>query len=183
MLFLCSQLDNLALRIEWCKAHACAHRWQEECLLLAEEMLRILVAFFTWQENEWKSHTMSFPSTSDNLLVIVYWLRVRLLMCYNKQTSELRRWKFSRLNANGMSANLKCVLLQPFWTGEIHMLWSSVTKYIMSTWMYRKCIEFIPFWWIKRARWINNRIIKLLIMEGVMDKWRAQWIIKEMMDN
>ena len=70
MLLLCSQLNNLALRIEWCKARARAHRWQEECLLLAEEMRRIL-AFFAWQENEWKCRTKSFPSGSDNELQLV----------------------------------------------------------------------------------------------------------------
>ncbi|CAA7257476.1 unnamed protein product [Cyclocybe aegerita] len=34
-----------ALRVEWCKVHARAHRWQEECLLLQEEMRRVLVTF------------------------------------------------------------------------------------------------------------------------------------------
>lgn len=45
-----------ALRIEWCKARARAHRWQEECLLLAEEMQRV-IAFFTWQAKWWSSYT------------------------------------------------------------------------------------------------------------------------------
>jgi hypothetical protein len=77
MLLVCLQLNDLALRIEWCKARARAHRWQEECLLLAEEMRRI-VAFFAWQENEWKSRTNSFPSKSNNALVegkVAYALR------------------------------------------------------------------------------------------------------------
>ena len=33
-------ISLLALRVEWCKACARAHRWQEECLLLHEEMRR-----------------------------------------------------------------------------------------------------------------------------------------------
>ncbi|KAF8880833.1 hypothetical protein BD779DRAFT_1758571, partial [Infundibulicybe gibba] len=37
-----------ALRIEWCKARARAHRWQEECILLREEMRRV-ESFFEWQ--------------------------------------------------------------------------------------------------------------------------------------
>ena len=41
------------MRIEWCKARARAHRWQEECLLLAEEMRRVL-AFFSWQAEDWR---------------------------------------------------------------------------------------------------------------------------------
>jgi hypothetical protein len=44
---------SIALRIEWCKARARAHRWQEECLLLAEEMRRVL-AFFSWQAEDWR---------------------------------------------------------------------------------------------------------------------------------
>ncbi|KAF9555789.1 hypothetical protein CPC08DRAFT_779954 [Agrocybe pediades] len=43
-----------ALRVEWCKARARAHRWQEECLLLAEEMRRVK-AYFSWEEQTWLS--------------------------------------------------------------------------------------------------------------------------------
>ncbi|KAH6890716.1 hypothetical protein BKA70DRAFT_1120446 [Coprinopsis sp. MPI-PUGE-AT-0042] len=42
-----------ALQIEWCKARARAHRWQEECLLLAEEMRRVL-AFWEWEAVSWE---------------------------------------------------------------------------------------------------------------------------------
>ncbi|KAF8220846.1 hypothetical protein L208DRAFT_1331364 [Tricholoma matsutake] len=35
-----------ALCVEWCKAHARAHQWQEECLFLEEEMHRVK-EFFT----------------------------------------------------------------------------------------------------------------------------------------
>ncbi|KAF4611680.1 hypothetical protein D9613_003641 [Agrocybe pediades] len=45
------------LRIEWCKARARAHRWQEECVLLAEEMRRVL-AYSKWEEDEWRSRTI-----------------------------------------------------------------------------------------------------------------------------
>ena len=41
-----------ALCLEWCKARARAHRWQEECSLLEEEMRRIKV-FFGWQGRYW----------------------------------------------------------------------------------------------------------------------------------
>ncbi|KAM6491179.1 hypothetical protein JOM56_013418 [Amanita muscaria] len=40
------------LRIEWCKARARAHRWQEECLLLKEEMRRVL-QFFDSEISRW----------------------------------------------------------------------------------------------------------------------------------
>jgi len=40
------------MRIEWSRARARAHRWQEEALLLEEEMRRVL-AFFTWKAQKW----------------------------------------------------------------------------------------------------------------------------------
>ena len=43
----------LALEREWCRARARAHRWQEECLLLNEEMRRVW-AFFKWQASDWR---------------------------------------------------------------------------------------------------------------------------------
>ncbi|KAM6504122.1 hypothetical protein JOM56_001065 [Amanita muscaria] len=43
-----------ALRVEWCKARARAHRWQEECLLLEEEMTRVL-RYFSWRADWWKA--------------------------------------------------------------------------------------------------------------------------------
>lgn len=45
---------NEALRIEWCKARAQAQRWQEECILLWEEMRRV-VEFHKWQAGVWKT--------------------------------------------------------------------------------------------------------------------------------
>ncbi|KAF8236839.1 hypothetical protein L208DRAFT_1199117, partial [Tricholoma matsutake] len=41
-------ISEEALLVEWCKVHARAHWWQEECLLLEEEMCRVK-EFFTWQ--------------------------------------------------------------------------------------------------------------------------------------
>lgn len=43
-----------ALRIEWCKSRARAHRWQEECILLKEEMRRV-IQFHTWQAGVWEA--------------------------------------------------------------------------------------------------------------------------------
>ncbi|KAF6741643.1 hypothetical protein DFP72DRAFT_861712 [Ephemerocybe angulata] len=51
-----SEGDNLdvqvALRVEWCKARARAHRFQEECLLISEELRRIK-AFWAWEISTW----------------------------------------------------------------------------------------------------------------------------------
>ncbi|KAG1878448.1 hypothetical protein C8R48DRAFT_745161 [Suillus tomentosus] len=41
-----------SLHVEWCKARARAHWWEEEVLLLHEEMRRVL-AFFEWQAGWW----------------------------------------------------------------------------------------------------------------------------------
>ncbi|KAG1725657.1 hypothetical protein EDB19DRAFT_1897750 [Suillus lakei] len=41
-----------ALRIEWCKAHARAMRWEEEVDLLKEEQRRV-IAFLDWQAGWW----------------------------------------------------------------------------------------------------------------------------------
>ncbi|TFK60138.1 hypothetical protein BDN72DRAFT_872951 [Pluteus cervinus] len=43
----------LDLRVEWCKSRARAKRWQEEVLLLKEEMRRVL-AFLDFQASEWE---------------------------------------------------------------------------------------------------------------------------------
>lgn len=42
----------VALRVEWCKARARAHRWEEEVQLLHEEMRRI-IAFLEWHADWW----------------------------------------------------------------------------------------------------------------------------------
>ncbi|KAF8449453.1 hypothetical protein L210DRAFT_3609687 [Boletus edulis BED1] len=41
-----------AIRVEWCKARARAHRWTEEVVLLVEEQRRVL-EFLRWQESWW----------------------------------------------------------------------------------------------------------------------------------
>ncbi|TFK58945.1 hypothetical protein BDN72DRAFT_781409 [Pluteus cervinus] len=41
-----------AVRIEWCKSRARAHRWQEECHLLKEEMRRVKT-YFKYRADEW----------------------------------------------------------------------------------------------------------------------------------
>ncbi|KAG1744823.1 hypothetical protein EDB19DRAFT_1894525 [Suillus lakei] len=41
-----------SLRVEWCKARARAHRWEEEVQLLREEMRRV-IAFLDWHAGWW----------------------------------------------------------------------------------------------------------------------------------
>ena len=50
-----------ALRIEWCKARARTHRWQEECILLEEEMEHV-IRYFSWRAKWWKDIAEHFVS-------------------------------------------------------------------------------------------------------------------------
>ncbi len=43
-----------ALRIEWCKARAHAHRWDEEVTLTLTEMERTLL-FFAAKQEQWRA--------------------------------------------------------------------------------------------------------------------------------
>jgi hypothetical protein len=45
--------DDPALRIEFCTTRARAHRWQEECLLLKQEMDRV-ERFWRWDPSQWR---------------------------------------------------------------------------------------------------------------------------------
>ncbi|KAF6745177.1 hypothetical protein DFP72DRAFT_769389, partial [Ephemerocybe angulata] len=47
------QAEDTALRVEFCRTRARAHRWEEECLLLAEEMRRV-TRFWEWDAARWK---------------------------------------------------------------------------------------------------------------------------------
>ncbi|KAG5223226.1 hypothetical protein IMY05_C1152001700 [Salix suchowensis] len=51
-----------ALQIEWCKSRARAQRWQEECILLKEEMRRI-IQFHMWEAGKWAARARE--ATSD----------------------------------------------------------------------------------------------------------------------
>ncbi|KAG9310539.1 hypothetical protein JVU11DRAFT_9084 [Chiua virens] len=47
-----------SLRIEWCKARARAERWQEEEILLREEMRRI-ECFLEWEKEQWRLRALA----------------------------------------------------------------------------------------------------------------------------
>jgi hypothetical protein len=49
-----------ALRVEWAKAKARADRWEEEVILLDEEMRRVLV-FCGWKNTWWKEQIANRP--------------------------------------------------------------------------------------------------------------------------
>ena len=53
-----------ALRIEWCKARACAMWWSEEVTLLIEEMQQVC-NFFAWQAAWWQGQASRHSSLSS----------------------------------------------------------------------------------------------------------------------
>ncbi|KAG2047663.1 hypothetical protein BDR06DRAFT_1029543 [Suillus hirtellus] len=60
-----------SLRVEWCKAQARAHRWEEEVQLLHEEMCRV-IAFLDWHAGWWdmqgSRHTFSSLKAREGAL-------------------------------------------------------------------------------------------------------------------
>jgi hypothetical protein len=51
--------DDPALRMEFCSTRARAHRWQEECLLLAQEMDRV-ERFWEWDAVQWRQRGATY---------------------------------------------------------------------------------------------------------------------------
>ena len=65
-LIICQSYFILAIRIEWCRAQAQAHRWEEEVALLFEEMQRMLW-FLEWHAKWWMDQT-GMVVTTDKML-------------------------------------------------------------------------------------------------------------------
>jgi hypothetical protein len=59
--------DDPALRIEFCSTRARAHRWQEECLLLEEELSRV-ERFWAWDTAEWRHREALSVANQDVVL-------------------------------------------------------------------------------------------------------------------
>ncbi len=58
---------NTTVRIEWAKTKARAERWQEEVILLQEEMRRAIVDM-EWQAQQWKTRVNARSDVSPDLL-------------------------------------------------------------------------------------------------------------------
>jgi hypothetical protein len=90
-----------ALGIEWCKARARAYRWAEECVLLQEEMRRVL-EFYGAMQRLWEQRAdhyllmpMSETSSSRKATVgggIVY-ARRQADQCIRMSRVCLKAWK------------------------------------------------------------------------------------------
>ncbi|KAG2137014.1 hypothetical protein DEU56DRAFT_871445 [Suillus clintonianus] len=65
-----------AMRVEWCKARACANRWAEEVELVQEEMRRVL-AFFEWNAGWWEERATSriYDGAMEHEGAVAYALR------------------------------------------------------------------------------------------------------------
>lgn len=57
----------LALKIEWCKARARSERWEEEVILLVEEMRRVL-AYGRWKAEWWRGKVGRRSNVSPEVL-------------------------------------------------------------------------------------------------------------------
>ena len=64
--FLMLILPVPAIRVEWCKAWARAHRWQEEVKLLFKEMQRTLL-FLEWHAKWWTERIGAIATTDEAL--------------------------------------------------------------------------------------------------------------------
>ncbi|KAK0444170.1 hypothetical protein EV421DRAFT_1903278 [Armillaria borealis] len=51
---------NHAIKLEWLRSHARAHRWREECLLLTEEKRHVLKTF-TYEAERWDQQQSGWP--------------------------------------------------------------------------------------------------------------------------
>ncbi|KAG2003598.1 hypothetical protein CC2G_004190 [Coprinopsis cinerea AmutBmut pab1-1] len=60
------ELDE-SLRVEWAKARARLHRWNEEYLLVQEEMRRVIV-YLAWKAQWWEEHATQEPFKSEDLM-------------------------------------------------------------------------------------------------------------------
>ena len=57
---------DLALRVEWAKCQACADRWNEEVVLLNEEMRRV-IEYCGWKASWWKQQASQRGDVSPEL--------------------------------------------------------------------------------------------------------------------
>ena len=57
---------SLGMRVEWAKTQARAHRWQEEVLLVQEEMHRV-IAFLDWKASWWQSQSQRRSDVRDDI--------------------------------------------------------------------------------------------------------------------
>lgn len=92
------KVPSTAVRIEWCRARACAMRWSEEVDLLREEMRRIL-AFLWWAATRWRTQGRDMPGLDQAQRegVIAYAerqavVRERLLVHFNHLWRYVDRW-------------------------------------------------------------------------------------------
>jgi hypothetical protein len=54
------------MRVEWAKTHARANRWQEEMLLVTEEMRRV-IAFLDWKATWWRAQGPRRTDVRDDI--------------------------------------------------------------------------------------------------------------------
>lgn len=160
----------LALELEWCRARARAHWWQEECLLLNEEMHRVL-AFFKWQASDWRKKALELEnalltSRIENSLLsqadIKLWQLTRDgKIAYAYWQANICNRMFAHFVAKWMEFPAKLLHMEDrdahIWI-ECHWYWN-VYKYVLRNDMF--------IWWGT----INNST-NIIDRERVYYQWR-----------
>ena len=77
----------LGMRVEWAKTQARAHRWEEEVLLVQEEMRRV-IAFLDWRASWWRSQSQRRSDVRDDIKagLVAYAARQAHLMQHLAET-------------------------------------------------------------------------------------------------
>ncbi|KAM6491450.1 hypothetical protein JOM56_013019 [Amanita muscaria] len=91
-----------SMRVEWAKSNARSERWEEEVLLIAEEMRRV-VAFFEWKARWWCELSTRRTSARDDIChgVIAYAVK-QARLCERMAESCASYW-LPVLQAKGLS--------------------------------------------------------------------------------
>jgi hypothetical protein len=106
------------LRVEWVKARARAHRWQEELKLLDEEMRRVL-AFGTWMASWWDQQASRRTGLRDDLAEGLVAYAAEQAACeVARVTLWASRWSSVRDHARAalltIASGIGIVMFEPF---------------------------------------------------------------------
>ena len=90
--------------VEWAKSKACAERWGEEVILLAEEM-RHVITYFDWKAKWWISQKSCHPNaTNDVCNGIAAYAEKQAEICRHFAMSFAGQW-YSHLVSNNLPAD------------------------------------------------------------------------------
>jgi hypothetical protein len=96
-----ANLNAQGMRVEWVKSKARAERWNEEVILLTEEMRRV-IAYFDWKAKWWISQRFRRPNaTPDVCSGIAAYSEKQAGICHRFAMSFAGQW-YSTLVRNNL---------------------------------------------------------------------------------